>query len=230
MSLLTSTNLANATQAHWLANHGTAAAPVIPGNPVQLCTNGPVASSVSTTDCRLFAPGGGSMKLGTLGGQNNIQIGPGLQNVLSVDTILNGPAGTDLQIASSNAITMLAGSSLTFSNAGAPRGTFRSTEILTTPIPSAPAPGSTVALTNPVGLPEGLYAVLINGVASDGHSASQPSTVAYWTGTLWVGGAVLADNTQLAPNDARTAMTFFNNTGGNLVDFTARFVELAGAA
>lgn len=204
----------------------TPAAPVIAGNPVQLCTDGPVASSVSATDCRLFAPGAGSMKLGTLGGQNNIQIGPGLQNILSVDTILNGPPGTDLQIAASNAITMAAGSSLTFSNAGAPRGTFRAAEVLATPI----ATGTTVTLTNPVGLPEGLYAVLINGVAGDIHAASQPSTVAYWTGTVWVGGATLGDNTQLAPNQARTAMTFFNNTGGNLVDFTARFVELAGAA
>ena len=199
----------------------------IAGNPVQLCEGGPVASSLSATDCRLFAPGAGFLRLGTLGAQNMIQIGPGLATFINVDTVLSGPPGTDLSVAPNNAITIPPGGSLTFSNAGAQRGTFRSVITLPTPTPDA----TTVTLPNPAGIVEGVYAIMMDSPAGDGQQGRQVSTVAYWASVGgWVGGAAAANSVILSPTNDRTAMTFYNGSGGALTNLQAVYVLLAGAA
>lgn len=83
MSLLTSCNLANPQNAHWVANDGTDAAPVIAGNPVQLCTGGALASSAGNFDSITGsgAPDTSELRLGstaTASGAALLNLGPRL--------------------------------------------------------------------------------------------------------------------------------------------------------
>ena len=251
MSLLTSCNLANPTNAHWVANDGTDAAPVISGNPVQLCTGGPTASASGVANAINSITSAGTntatavLRLGTVAQPDALVLGPqsgGIaQGVLTAQVSMAANAniscgafsqflcetGGQVYLESGSEIDVQPGATVKFNNAGSVRGTFRNSTALPTPIPDA----TTQILANPPLIVEGAYAVMIDTPAGDGQQARQVSTVAYWTGVEWVGGAMLGlNNLQIVPSNDRTSLNLVNGTGGALTNLSVSFVQLVGAA
>ena len=248
MALLPSVNQGASGSSYFVTNSGTPSAPVVAGNPVQLCTDGPFASAAGVVDSITAGGVAGTsvLQLGNAGLANCMSFGPGQAATLTSQVLMvpnaNLRVGQFTQIvinddpavvAGSGALTvnangrvdMLAGSVMNFNNAGAPLGTFRSgPTALTNPIPN----GATEVIANPAGIIEGVYSVMISTPAGDGFPQRQISTTAYWNGTTWEGGAEEQGNFFFAPNNARTALTLINSVGGPVNAASVRFVLLAG--
>jgi len=75
----------------------------------------------------------------------------------------------------------------------------------------------------------GVYAVMIDTVAGDGFPQRQISTVAFWSGTEWVGGSVsAANNLLMTPSNDRGTMTIINQVGGPINNAGVTFIQLVG--
>lgn len=253
MSLLTSCNEGAPGTDYFVLNAGTSAAPVIVGNPVQLCTGGAFAGASGAVDTITAGGAAGSsvLQLGNAGLANcmsfgpgqaasltsqvtmipnaNLQVGQFTQIIVNPNPAITPAAGSGLLTVNTNGrLEIIAGGILDFNNAGAPRGTFRATVALPTPFND----GVTTTVANPPGIIEGAYAVMVDGVAGDGQAARQIASVAYYDGLgEWRGGAcVEANNMSMAPLNDRSALTITNSTGGALTNLNVFFVLLAGAA
>jgi hypothetical protein len=254
MALLTSLNEGAPGQDYFMLNGGTPAAPVIVGNPVQLCTGGPGASSSGVANAVNAITAAGSdpatavLRLGTTAVPQALVLGPGVPVAGITNGTLNArvtlPAnasiiaanfgqfvcqsGGQVYLESGGEIDVQPGAQIKFNNASAQRGTFRS--VIT--MPSPVADGATVTLPNPGSIVNGVYAIMVDSPANDGQQGKQVSTVAYWT-TLggWAGGATASSVSApviLAPTNDRQSMTFTNSSGGALNDLSAIYVMLAG--
>lgn len=248
MSLLTSTNLANPDNAHWVANDGTTDAPVISGNPVQLCTGGPVVSSAGAVESITATGAGSVLRLGNAGLANcmsfgpgqaatltsqvtmipnsNLQVGQFTQIIVNPDPTIGPGAGSGLlTVNTGGRLEVASGGIVDFNNVGAPRGTFRATTALPTPIPDA----TTQILANPPLIIEGTYAVMLSSPAGDGQQTRQIATVAYWTGLVWLGGSCIEQNNlSIVPSADRSSLNLVNSTGGPLTNMSVSFVQLVG--
>jgi len=233
---------------NYLKNDGTPSAPVITGNPVQLCTGGPFAGASGNVDTITASGVAGTsvLTLGNAGLANCMSFGPGQSATLTSQVLMvpnaNLRVGQFTQIvinddpavvSGSGALTvnangrvdMLPGSVMDFNNAGAPLSTFRNTAVLPTPIPD----GTTQILANPPLIVPGVYAVMISTPAGDGFPQRQISTVAFWSGTVWVGGSVVAaNNLEMTPSNDRGSMTLINQVGGNINNASVTFIQLVG--
>jgi hypothetical protein len=252
MSLLTSTNLANASNAHWMTNLGTDAAPVIAGNPVQLCTGGPIASSSGTANANNSLTAAGSnaatalLRLGTPTQTDALVLGPvvggntaGTLNariaMAGLGSITSGAAGTQFVAAAGGQfyvdaggeIDVQPGAVLKFNNAGAQRGTFRAL----LPLPDIPD-ATTQLIANPGSIVEGVYAIMVDCAGTTTNANRRGlSSVGYWTGTVWFGGCVAgASNMFLEAATGKAQLQIVNGTGTTLDEVSVRFVLLAGAA
>lgn len=246
MSLLTSCNLANPQNAHWVANDGTDAAPVIAGNPVQLCSGGPIASAAGVADS-IVGTGGttATLSLGTdtspamlvlgprvstgpdlYGGalncqlemlsNSNIQVNQFAQIIVNPDGSAVGPG--QIAVNANGKIEMAAGSVLDFNAAGAQSSTYTATTVV-----GACANAATTAVANPAGLPSGTYAVMMAAVDNDTQFSYQASAMAVWDATSgnWTAGGVGSGHNaggfvQLAPIQSRATLAIENFLGGGV--------------
>jgi len=248
MALLPSVNQGASGSSYFVTNSGTPSAPVVAGNPVQLCTDGPFASAAGVVDSITAGGVAGTsvLQLGNAGLANCMSFGPGQAATLTSQVLMvpnaNLRVGQFTQIvinddpavvAGSGALTvnangrvdMTPGSVMDFNNAGAPLSTFRHSATLPTPIPD----GTTQVLANPPLIVPGVYAVMIDTVAGDGFPQRQISTVAFWSGTEWVGGSVsAANNLLMTPSNDRGTMTIINQVGGPINNAGVTFIQLVG--
>lgn len=222
----------------------------IVGNPVQLCTGGPSASAAGAVDSITAGgdPASSVLTLGNAGLANCMSFGPGQAATLTSQVLMipnanlrvgqftqivindnpaiappNGPGA--LTVNANGRVEMLPGSVMDFNNAGAPLSTFRHSALLPTPIPD----GTTQVLANPPLIVPGVYAVMIDTPAGDGFPQRQISTVAFWSGTEWVGGSVVAaNNLEMTPSNDRGSMTIINQVGGPINNAGVTFIQLVG--
>jgi collagen type VII alpha len=90
---------------------------------------------------------------------------------------------------------------------------------------SVPAPAGAEIPTNPTY--NGLYAYTVDFTAT-GNDVIKVSTIAYWNGTQWAGGATQSPGAfSIAPNSGSTKLRL-NNGGGSTVNATVRFYQLLG--
>jgi len=252
MSLLTGCNLANPSNAHWVDNDGTDAAPVISGNPVQLCSGGPTASSSGVANAVNSITSAGTntatavLRLGTVAQPDALVLGPqsgGIaQGVLTAQVSMAANAniscgafsqfvcetGGQVFLESGSEIDVQPGANVQFNNAGAQSSTFRATVVVGNIADSA-----TAAVANPPSIVAGVYAVM---ASCEPPTASlnlrQVSTVAVWDGTNWsYGGSMSApNNLELQPAVGLATLQIVNGTGGLLTGVEVRFVLLAAGA
>ena len=232
----------------------TPAAPIIAGNPVQLCTGGPTASASGVANATNSITSAGTdtatavLRLGTAAQPNALVLGP--QN--AVPNIANGTLtariamaanaqiscstnsqflcqnGGQVFLESGAEIDVQSGATVKFNNAGAQSGTFRATVVV-----GNIADTATAAVANPPSIVAGVYAVM---ASCDPPTASanvrQISTVAVYDGALWsFGGSVSApNNLELQPAAGLATLQIVNGTGGLLTGVEVRFVLLAAGA
>jgi hypothetical protein len=253
MALLTSLNEGAPGQDYFMLNGGTPSAPVIAGNPVQLCTGGPIASSSGTANAvnAITAAGTNSatavLRLGTTAVPQALVLGPGVPVAGITNGTLNArvtmPAnasitaaafgqfvcqsGGQVYLESGGEIDVQPGAQVKFNNASAQRGTFRA-DVPVVDIPDT----ATQVISNPGSIVEGLYAVCVDCAGTTTNpNLRGVSTVAYWTGTAWEGGCVsAANNLELQAAPGKAQLQIVNGTGGTLDAVNVLFVLLAGAA
>lgn len=250
MSLLTSCNEGAPGAYYFVQNGGTPAAPVIAGNPVQLCTGGPnasssgVANAVNAITAQGSNPTTAELRLGTISVPSALRLGPGVP----VAGILNGtlnaritmPAnasitaanfgqfvcqsGGQLYLEGGGQVDVQPGANVIFNNAGAQADTFRATvavaDILDT---------QTGVISNPGSIVTGVYAVMVScgGTTTDPEKRSI-STVAYYdAGWVFGGSVAAANNLELQPSPGFATLQIVNGTGGTLDAIQVKFVLLA---
>ena len=246
MALLTSCNEGTPGISLFVENAGGPSQPVISGNPVQLCTNGPVASSAGVADT-INSTGGvtSTLSLGSdaspamlvlgprvstgpdlYGGQlncqlemlanSNIQVNPFSQIIVNPDG--TAPPGVgQIAVNANGRIEMAASSVLDFNGAGAQSNTYTATTVV-----GACPNGATTNVANPGGLPNGVYAVMMIAPDDDTQFSYQVGTVAVWDGTNWVAGGVGSGHdatgfVALAPIQNRSQLSIQNFLGGGVV-------------
>lgn len=265
MALLANATHLNPSSAYYLPNNGTPTAPsIIASGDVTIQSTGADVDVLANGDFTVLT---GDDVLVSAGGEANIGVANNVCGVViyssaATETNLTGRTGATslafgvspvvapnalaisgtgiatavpVSVGNNQTLTIPAGSSLSFANLSAPRGTFRGTG---TVAGNAFPNGVRTAITNPVGIVEGLYSITHECTSIGGDATGAKGclgTVAYWTGTVWQGGGCFGvssggGNMALFPADNRSTMTGLNTTGGDTVGSVVRFVQLAGSA